>query len=411
MIGLDRTVGQDGLTRSANRLNAELAELTAAQIESRLPAYAAAAGAASDLDPDGAAAVDAVVVSRVAERIARTLRESDAEAVEEVYSDGLLNVMEAPEFAQSEKLRRVFSALENRSYLGELLALIAGSGRIHVFIGHENAPAEMREVSLVLAPYGRPGRAVGVVGVLGPTRMAYSPRDRHGRLRVRADERARRPPVRLTHRIPEGARPDAMPHKTRAQERIGRDRHLADQAPRRDRPAQGRSSRSPTIRRPSTSPDSSASAPSSPNFRRRTADERERDAGLAADGLLRKVLALADDFDRAIDARPEALADDPWTEGVTAIDRKLRLLLESEGVSAIEVVPGVPFDPYAARGARQRARDRPARGRDRVRAPARLSDPRPDPATRDGRRAAAATAPSGDDRPERAELETDPTST
>jgi len=82
------------------------------------------------------------------------------------------------------------------------------------------------------------------------------------------------------------------------------------------------------------------------NFRRRTADERERDAGLAADGLLRKVLALADDFDRAIDARPEALADDPWTDGVTAIDRKLRLLLESEGVSAIEVVPGVPFDPY-----------------------------------------------------------------
>jgi heat-inducible transcriptional repressor len=31
----------------------------------------------------------------------------------------------------------------------------------------------MREVSLVLAPYGRPGRAVGVVGVLGPTRMSY----------------------------------------------------------------------------------------------------------------------------------------------------------------------------------------------------------------------------------------------
>jgi heat-inducible transcriptional repressor len=174
MISLDRPIGQDGLTHSANRLNDELTGLTAGQIESRLPAYAAEAAAASDREPDGPMTTDAVVVSRVAERIARTMRESDGEAVEEVYSDGLLNVMEAPEFAQSEKLRRVFSALENRSYLGELLALIAGSGRIHVFIGHENAPAEMREVSLVLAPYGRPGRAVGVVGVLGPTRMAYS---------------------------------------------------------------------------------------------------------------------------------------------------------------------------------------------------------------------------------------------
>ena len=42
-----------------------------------------------------------------------------------------------------------------------------------MFIGAENGPEEMRDVSLVLAPYGEPGRAVGVVGVLGPTRMAY----------------------------------------------------------------------------------------------------------------------------------------------------------------------------------------------------------------------------------------------
>ena len=45
---------------------------------------------------------------------------------------------------------------------------------IEVFIGRENSPAEMRDVSLVLAPYGRSDRAVGVVGILGPTRMAYS---------------------------------------------------------------------------------------------------------------------------------------------------------------------------------------------------------------------------------------------
>ncbi|MEA2536504.1 MAG: molecular chaperone GrpE [Chloroflexota bacterium] len=82
------------------------------------------------------------------------------------------------------------------------------------------------------------------------------------------------------------------------------------------------------------------------NYRRRTADERERDAGLASDGLLRKVLTLADDFDRAIEARPEALAGDPWAEGVGAIDRKLRMLLDSEGVVPIEVTPGTPFDPH-----------------------------------------------------------------
>jgi heat-inducible transcriptional repressor len=42
-----------------------------------------------------------------------------------------------------------------------------------VIIGSENEHSGMHDVSLVLAPYGRAGRAVGVVGVLGPTRMAY----------------------------------------------------------------------------------------------------------------------------------------------------------------------------------------------------------------------------------------------
>lgn len=173
LVSLDRPADQVDLSRVAARLNADLADQTAAGVERQLALYAAAetdyeAGRAK------ADAADAAVLRRVADRIARTMREFDGAAIEEIYSDGLLNVMEAPEFAQSEKLRRVFSALENRSYLGQLLATVAGSGRMTVFIGHENPPAEMREVSLVLAPYGRPGRAVGVVGVLGPTRMAYS---------------------------------------------------------------------------------------------------------------------------------------------------------------------------------------------------------------------------------------------
>jgi molecular chaperone GrpE len=82
------------------------------------------------------------------------------------------------------------------------------------------------------------------------------------------------------------------------------------------------------------------------NFKRRTADEREREAGLANDLLLFKVLVLADDFDRAIESRPTGVESASWVEGVAAIDRKLRALLESEGLRPIEVTPGMPFDPY-----------------------------------------------------------------
>lgn len=81
------------------------------------------------------------------------------------------------------------------------------------------------------------------------------------------------------------------------------------------------------------------------NFKRRTAEERQQMLGLAAESLISKVLSLADDFDRAIEARPAETADDPWTEGIVAIDRKLRQLLESEGVTPIDAGPGTPFDP------------------------------------------------------------------
>ncbi len=153
-------IDQATLNRVAGLLNEHLVDATATAAETTL----------SKLDEDEPIQRTA---RRVAERIVRILHDYDAGAVEEVFSDGLLNVMEAPEFAQSDKLRQVFTALENRAYLGELVGSVAGSGRVRVLIGAENPRAEMHHVSLVLAPYGRPGRALGVVGVLGPTRMSY----------------------------------------------------------------------------------------------------------------------------------------------------------------------------------------------------------------------------------------------
>jgi molecular chaperone GrpE len=81
------------------------------------------------------------------------------------------------------------------------------------------------------------------------------------------------------------------------------------------------------------------------NYRRRTSEEREAMLGLAGEDLIRKVLGIADDFDLAIENRPAELGDSSWVEGVAAIDRKLRALLESEGVTAVEAAPGTPFDP------------------------------------------------------------------
>jgi heat-inducible transcriptional repressor len=161
LVTLEGAEDQAALTTIAAILNELVQGATASRAEAAL----------TRIDPGQP---HAALLRRVGDRIIRILREYDTEAVEEVFSDGLLNVMGAPEFADSDKLKRVFSALENRAYLGELVGAVSASGAVQVFIGHENTAADMREVALVLAPYGRRDRGVGVVGVLGPTRLAYS---------------------------------------------------------------------------------------------------------------------------------------------------------------------------------------------------------------------------------------------
>jgi heat-inducible transcriptional repressor len=160
LIPLVETIDQDDLDDIARLLNAELGGKSVRQVGNRLSQLAAEA----DVPP---------LMVRITQRVERMMREYDAATVEDVFSDGLLNVMSEPEFTQSEKLRRVFVALQNRDYLGSIVRRAASLNEVQVLIGTENDAADMQDVSLVLATYGQPGRALGVVGVLGPTRMAY----------------------------------------------------------------------------------------------------------------------------------------------------------------------------------------------------------------------------------------------
>jgi len=80
------------------------------------------------------------------------------------------------------------------------------------------------------------------------------------------------------------------------------------------------------------------------NLKRRSEAERERDLDRAREALLTRVVELADDFDLALEHLPPEARDNPWLEGIVAIDRKLRALLEREGVTPIEAL-GRPFDP------------------------------------------------------------------
>ena len=95
----------------------------------------------------------------------------------EVYRDGLAQVLAEPEFGEFERARKALRILEERPLLEDLLSrtvLHSDMGGVQVLIGGEGTWEELRDCSMVLARYGVPGLATGMLGVLGPIRMPYS---------------------------------------------------------------------------------------------------------------------------------------------------------------------------------------------------------------------------------------------
>jgi molecular chaperone GrpE len=79
------------------------------------------------------------------------------------------------------------------------------------------------------------------------------------------------------------------------------------------------------------------------NYRRRVDEERAGLSQFSNALLIGKLLAVLDDFDRALETVPPG-ANEAWVDGIRLVERKLRALLEAEGVTEIEAL-GQPFDP------------------------------------------------------------------
>jgi molecular chaperone GrpE len=77
------------------------------------------------------------------------------------------------------------------------------------------------------------------------------------------------------------------------------------------------------------------------NFKKRSEAERSESYQMAVGNIIKSYLPVLDDLERALASRPEKL---PWADGIDLIYRKLKSILEAEGVKRIEA-KGQPFDP------------------------------------------------------------------
>ena len=118
------------------------------------------------------------------EMVARSMHQYDDQLQEQIYSDGLIEMLSQPEFLPAlsrredtelavERMRRAMDLLKSGRGLGPLIPQVLSNHQVLVVIGGEHSENTMREYSVVLARYGVDGAITGVLGVVGPTRMAY----------------------------------------------------------------------------------------------------------------------------------------------------------------------------------------------------------------------------------------------
>ena len=91
----------------------------------------------------------------------------------ELVIAGETKLMGFAELSSVEKLRRLFEAFDEKQVILQLLDLSLRGQGVQIFIGSESGYQILDDCSVVTAPYSTDDGAVGVIGVIGPTRMAY----------------------------------------------------------------------------------------------------------------------------------------------------------------------------------------------------------------------------------------------
>ncbi|KTR82377.1 heat-inducible transcriptional repressor [Novosphingobium fluoreni] len=88
---------------------------------------------------------------------------------------GQANLLDEAALSDLERVRSLLDDLENKQSVSELLAMARDARSARIFIGSENRLFALSGSSVIAAPYrDREGRVVGVVGVIGPTRLNYA---------------------------------------------------------------------------------------------------------------------------------------------------------------------------------------------------------------------------------------------
>jgi heat-inducible transcriptional repressor len=163
MLVVEENWSQEQLSTLSTKLNSALVDKTAHEIE----AWVKDEASAQDIQSMPA------LITEVLPALMKALSRLERPDASRIYREGLSHMLEQPEFHQPERVQQLLQLFEHDGAWSSLISSVLGQDGVQVIIGEEWHRGGMSSFSLVLARYGMENQMSGVLGVIGPMRMAY----------------------------------------------------------------------------------------------------------------------------------------------------------------------------------------------------------------------------------------------
>lgn len=163
VIDLPRGLSPGALAEAGNYISATLSGLTLAEAQARLRADIAGQRIAMDR-----------AAARLVER-GLAMWSADGSDRPVLIVRGQANLLDEAMTSDIERVRQLLDELETKQDIAQLLGSAVEGAATRIFIGSENKLFALSGSSVIAAPWrGSDGRVIGVVGVIGPTRLNYA---------------------------------------------------------------------------------------------------------------------------------------------------------------------------------------------------------------------------------------------
>jgi len=155
ILSFDKRITQDDLTMLTGKLNSVYAGMSSSEILAKK----------TELSPEERQVIACVV---------DTMATEDKLEHGKPFLEGLHLMLSQPEFAKNPRMVSLLELLEEGAWLENIPRPELDKRELRIIIGKENPDEALQDLSLIIAEYGIPDKARGIVGVVGPKRMDYA---------------------------------------------------------------------------------------------------------------------------------------------------------------------------------------------------------------------------------------------